>query len=80
MTGEREISADALLEFFAPLEDYLDDLIAKQKITVGWKAWKPPSKREIFPKKKSSKSAALNVSPVYSNICFLQILIFCLLH
>ena len=49
MTGEREISADALLEFFAPLEDYLDDLIAKQKITVGWKAWKPPSKREIFP-------------------------------
>ena len=80
MTGEREISADALLEFFIPLEDYLDDLIAKQKITVGWKAWNPPSKREIFPKKKSSKNAASTLSPVFWNLCFLQFFIFCLLH
>lgn len=50
LTGQREISASALLKFFAPLESYLDSVIAANNLPVGWKKWKPPSKRDMFPR------------------------------
>jgi len=47
-----------LLEYFKPLENYLDDVIAKNNLFVGWKSWEPPSKHFIDP---SGSSTALTI-------------------
>ncbi|XP_063697981.1 angiotensin-converting enzyme-like [Culicoides brevitarsis] len=36
ITGEREIKADALLEYYKPLDDFLENLILKYDIPYGW--------------------------------------------
>lgn len=36
ITGEREIKADALLEYYAPLDTFLENLILKYNIPYGW--------------------------------------------
>ena len=35
-TGSNKMSADALLEYFAPLETWLDQEIAAYNIPIGW--------------------------------------------
>ena len=36
MTGSRKLSASALVEYFQPLEEWLDQQIQEQNIPVGW--------------------------------------------
>lgn len=36
LTGEREVRADAFLEYFAPLDEWLQQLISDYDIPVGW--------------------------------------------
>ena len=36
MTGKRKISAEAILEYFKPLETWLDKTIKEHKIQLGW--------------------------------------------
>ena len=36
MTGKRKISAEAILEYFKPLEIWLDKTIQEHKIPLGW--------------------------------------------
>jgi len=56
LTGQREISAQSLLKFFDPLDKYLDELISKNNLQVGWKKWDPPSKKDLFPRYKLPKN------------------------
>ncbi|CAG0893955.1 unnamed protein product [Darwinula stevensoni] len=37
LTGERTISADAILEYFAPLTDFLESFLKERNIPIGWK-------------------------------------------
>ncbi len=36
MTGDPKMSAQAYLEYFAPLEEWLDEYIEAHNLTVGW--------------------------------------------
>lgn len=36
MTGQRELDASALLEYFKPLEDWLVQTNAKLGVPIGW--------------------------------------------
>ena len=36
MTGSDKIDASAILQYFQPLSDWLDDEIANNNIPVGW--------------------------------------------
>ena len=36
MTGSETISAAAFVEYFAPLEQWLDNEIAEKNIPIGW--------------------------------------------
>lgn len=36
ITGEREIKSDALLEYYQPLDNFLESLILKYNIPYGW--------------------------------------------
>ncbi len=36
MTGEPKLNTKAFLEYFAPLEEWLDKYIKDNNITVGW--------------------------------------------
>lgn len=38
MTGERKINADAILEYFKPLEKWLDEFIKLNDIPIGWES------------------------------------------
>ena len=38
MTGKRKISAEAILEYFKPLETWLDKTIKEHKIPLGWES------------------------------------------
>ena len=38
MTGERKINADAILEYFKPLEEWLDGVIKQYDIPIGWES------------------------------------------
>ena len=37
LTGEHELSADALLEYFKPLQIWLDEHRSKNNYSLGWK-------------------------------------------
>ena len=36
MTGSRKMDASAVLEYFQPLSDWLDETIAANSIPIGW--------------------------------------------
>ncbi len=36
MTGATEMNTQAFLEYFAPLEDFLDKYIVDNNLNVGW--------------------------------------------
>ena len=55
-TGDRDLNTAPLLEYFKPLEDYLDDVIEKNNLFVGWKSWEPPSKHFVDPSGSSAAS------------------------
>ena len=38
ITGERKINANAIIEYFKPLEEWLDDIIKKDDIPLGWES------------------------------------------
>lgn len=38
MTGSKKLDASAMLEYFKPLSDWLDDQITANDIYVGWKS------------------------------------------
>ena len=84
LTGNREVSAQPLLRFFAPLESYLDELIAGQNIQVGWKEWDIPSKKDIFPRYKPGKDQSRGGTGVFHSnlllITFLQLITFTFLQ
>ena len=38
MTNQSKMSAGPILEYFKPLENWLDEIISQNNITVGWKS------------------------------------------
>jgi peptidyl-dipeptidase A len=36
MTGEKQVDGTAMLEYFAPLKQWLDEQNAKNGVKVGW--------------------------------------------
>ena len=38
MTNQNKMSAGPILEYFKPLENWLDEIISQNKIKVGWKS------------------------------------------
>ena len=51
MSGSRKLQANALLEFFQPLNDWLENEITQENITVGWKS----TVDDYFPSMKKEK-------------------------
>ena len=51
MSGSRKLQANALLEFFQPLNDWLENEITQENITVGWKS----TVDDYFPSLKKEK-------------------------
>lgn len=54
ITGEREMNANALLEYFSPLQQWLEDENTKSQEYVGWK----PTWKRKFSKNYKTKNVA----------------------
>ena len=50
MTNQSKMSAGPILEYFKPLENWLDEIISQNNITVGWKS----TIDDYFPKSTTS--------------------------
>ena len=61
-TGQRDLDSAPLLDFFKPLEDYLDEIIESEGLHLGWSnsTWAPPEELYIdIDKKDDGKSSQI---------------------
>ena len=59
MTNKSKMSADPILEYFKPLENWLDEIISQNNITVGWKS----TIDDYFPKSTTPTTTSTTTTP-----------------
>ena len=59
MTNQSKMSAGPILEYFKPLENWLDEIISQNNITVGWKS----TIDDYFPKSTTSTTTSTTTTP-----------------
>ena len=61
-TGQRDLDSAPLLDFFKPLEDYLDGVIESEGLHLGWtnSTWAPPEELYIDIDKNDDSSQIVN--------------------
>ena len=59
MTNQSKMSAGPILEYFKPLENWVDEIISQNNITVGWKS----TIDDYFPKSTTSTTTSTTTTP-----------------
>ena len=60
MTNQSKMSAGPILEYFKPLENWVDEIISQNNITVGWKS----TIDDYFPKSTTSTTTSTTTTPM----------------
>jgi hypothetical protein len=76
MTGSSQMSAKALLDYFRPLNTYLEDRIKEMNITVGWRSELPDFFKDPKQGKESDETIPIVVGAVIGGIAVVLLVVF----